>query len=182
MRDRLAQPSHPPLGERHWTMTVRQEKPDTPNMHLFRRIRNFSGLPLVEMLAFFEATLLLGYARILVNFVPLTHWRDQVSVSKHVEGQTPQLSKKQRQTSRMVMRAVKRVGRNVPVKFVCLPQAFAARWMLSRRGIPTSLFLGTRLEAEEDREFHAWLKAGDIMITGDCDESAYAVFGSQQRA
>ncbi|MDN3644831.1 lasso peptide biosynthesis B2 protein [Pontixanthobacter aestiaquae] len=151
-------------------------------MPILRKIRTFSGLPGDEVWAFFEATVLLTYARIIVNLVPLSYWRKQVQVSKHDTADMALLTKEQRQKSRMVMRTINRAGRNLPVKFVCLPQAFAARWMLTRRGIPTELFLGTQLAAEEDREFHAWLKAGDIMITGHCDEEAYAVFGSQRRA
>lgn len=151
-------------------------------MPILRKIRTFLGLPAAEILAFFEAAILLAAARILVNFVPLSRWRKHITVTANMAADTTELTKPQRQAARMVMRTIQRVGRNMPVKFVCLPQAFCARWMLSRRGIPTELFLGTRLAAEDDREFHAWLKAGHIMITGHCDESAYAVFGSQKRA
>ncbi|WP_209348174.1 lasso peptide biosynthesis B2 protein [Pontixanthobacter sp. CEM42] len=151
-------------------------------MPILRKLQTFSGLPGAEAWAFFEATVLLAYARLLVNLVPLSRWRKQIEVSRSDTSEVSPLTKQQRQTSRMITRTIKRAGRNLPVKFVCLPQAFAARWMLSRRGIPTELFLGTQLAAEEDREFHAWLKAGDIMITGHCDEEAYAVFGSQRRA
>jgi hypothetical protein len=117
----------------------------------------------------------------LVTFVPHTRWRKQIEVVQGGETTAVKLAKPQRQRARMVMRSINRAGRNLPVEFVCLPQALSARWMLSRRGVPTELFLGTRRAAEADREFHAWLKAGDIMITGDCDEREYAVFGSQRR-
>lgn len=138
-------------------------------------------MPWSEKLAFAEAAILLTYARILVNFVPLSRWRKQIAVSPDKGTIIEQLSEGQRETARMVMRTIRRVGRNVPVEFVCLPQALSARWMLSRRGVPTTLYLGTRRAAEEDREFHAWLKVGKLMITGHCDEDEYVVFGTQRR-
>ena len=150
-------------------------------MPILRKIQTFRSLPGREAWAFVEASLLLAYARVLVTFVPLKRWRHQVELAKPDAAITHELTKTQRQTARMIERTLRRTGRNLPLEFVCLPQALAARWMLSRRGTPTELFFGTRLATEEDREFHAWLKAGDIMITGHCDESEYAIFGSQKR-
>ncbi|GAA4644393.1 hypothetical protein GCM10023115_23530 [Pontixanthobacter gangjinensis] len=150
-------------------------------MPIARKIRTFSDLPASEKFAFLEASILLAIARIVVDFVPLSKWRKQVAIKTYQPCEAEQLGKPQREQARMVLRTIKRVGRNVPVKFVCLPQALTARWMLSRRNIPTELFLGTRREAEVNREFHAWLMAGDIMVTGNCDPEDYAILGSQKR-
>lgn len=150
-------------------------------MPIARKFRSFSALSADEKLAFFEAGILLPIARILVDFVPLTKWRRQIAITAHTPKEIPRLAKPQRVKARMVLRTIERVGRNTPIKFVCLPQALTARWMLSRRNIPTELFIGTLKTAEADREFHAWLMAGDIMVTGDCDPANYAVLGSQVR-
>ncbi|MXO90811.1 lasso peptide biosynthesis B2 protein [Pontixanthobacter aquaemixtae] len=150
-------------------------------MPIFRKLRTFAAQPPAEQFAFAEAVLLLTYTRILVNFVPSKRWRNQIAVSKDASGDAVQLDKSQKQIARLVMRAIKQAGRNVPVEFVCLPQALAARSMLTRRGLPSELFIGTKLAAEEDREFHAWLKSGEVVVTGHCDEAEYAVFGTQRR-
>ncbi|MFZ1742292.1 MAG: lasso peptide biosynthesis B2 protein [Pontixanthobacter sp.] len=150
-------------------------------MSIIRKLRTLGSVPLAENVAFAEAAIGLAFARLLVDFVPLSRWRKQISVSSKQIGVRSQLAKEQRFSSRLVARTIKRVGRNVPVEFACLPQALAARWMLSRRGVPTELFIGTRKAAEENREFHAWLMVGDIMVTGDCNPEDYAVLGSQRR-
>ncbi|WP_271438360.1 lasso peptide biosynthesis B2 protein [Pontixanthobacter luteolus] len=151
-------------------------------MSLLRKLHTFAALPFREKLAFFEAAVLLAYARLLVRFVPLSKWRKEIAVSRRSgDGGAPRMGGQRRDDAKLVRRTIKRVGRNVPVEFVCLPQALTARWMLSRRNVPTELLLGTRFSAEENREFHAWLKAGDFMVTGDCVESEYAILGSQKR-
>jgi transglutaminase superfamily protein len=65
--------------------------------------------------------------------------------------------------------AVQAVARHVPLGFVCLPQALAARRMLSRRKISSTLYFGVALM--EDREIarvpHAWLRTGDKIVTGE---------------
>lgn len=149
-------------------------------MSVARKLTTFGRLPVLQKLAFFEAMLLLTVAHMLVNLVPLGCWRKQIVVTPRQDSPAEQLTRNQRRKSRMVMHTIARVNRNLPVNFVCLPQALAARWMLSRRDVPTELFLGTPIAAGEDREFHAWLKAGDTIITGHCDETAFAVFGSQR--
>lgn len=150
-------------------------------MAIGRKLQTFRQLSGTERIAFAEAAILLTYARLMVRFVPLSHWRREVEVSAPAHIERPALSAEQRETARMVTRTIRRVGRNVPVQFVCLPQALSARWMLARRGVPTELFLGTRRAAEAEREFHAWLKAGRMMVTGHCEESDYAILGSQYR-
>jgi hypothetical protein len=54
----------------------------------------------------------------------------------------------------------------VPFKAVCLPQAMAARFMLRRRGISSSLFFGTVIVSGTSMETHAWLHAGGVKVTG----------------
>lgn len=130
---------------------------------------------------FFEAGGLLTLARLMVNLVPLSFWRNQIAVSPDAEVRSQPLSPRQREIAIAVRHSIARVSRNLPIEFVCLPQALTARWMLARRNVPCKLFIGTKREAEAEREFHAWLKSGRTMITGDCEEDDYVVFGSQAR-
>lgn len=75
-----------------------------------------------------------------------------------------------------VRRALRRVGRNHPD--TCLPQAFAGRVMLHRRGLPSTLSLGVREEAEGELDFHAWLRAGGLLINWGGGPRQYAVLGT----
>lgn len=149
-------------------------------MVLLRKIRTLSTLSADEIGAFFEAAMLLAFARLLVRFAPLKRWRNEVEISKPVTSPSASARSEQFAAALQVRRAINRASRNSPVEYVCLPQALSARWMLSRRGVPNELFLGTKIGTEETREFHAWLKAGKMMVTGDCEESEYAVLGSKR--
>lgn len=65
--------------------------------------------------------------------------------------------------------AVQAVARHVPLRFVCLPQAIAAQRMLRRRGIASTLYLGVSPDRAKPDAIaaHAWLRAGDKIVTGE---------------
>lgn len=130
---------------------------------------------------FLEAAMLLIVARIIVAVVPFSKWKQQVMLSPEAEQEDASVTEQQRQAALHVMRGIAQVDRNLPDQFICLPQAIAARWMLSRRNVPTRLYIGTIVDPGEGRVFHAWLKVGDLMVTGACKEEDYAIFGSQYR-
>jgi hypothetical protein len=64
-----------------------------------------------------------------------------------------------------VARAITRAVRYHPLKPVCLPQAIAGRFMLARRGIPSTLYLGVR-KGDVGLEAHAWLTVASVFVTG----------------
>ena len=53
-----------------------------------------------------------------------------------------------------------------PFRAVCLPQALAARAMLSRRGIASVLSFGAARGDDKLFETHAWLDAAGVEVTG----------------
>ncbi len=53
-----------------------------------------------------------------------------------------------------------------PFRAVCLPQALAARVMLSRRGIASVLYFGAARGDDQLLEAHAWLDAAGVEVTG----------------
>ena len=62
--------------------------------------------------------------------------------------------------------AVTRAARYVPFKAVCLPQAMAARFMLKRRGIGSTLHFGAAKGKEQAIDAHAWLDSAGVEVTG----------------
>lgn len=60
--------------------------------------------------------------------------------------------------------AIHATARRLPWRPVCLPQALTAQWMLRRRGIPATLYLGVAPGARYDA--HAWVRAGALIVTG----------------
>ena len=71
--------------------------------------------------------------------------------------------------------AMRKIFRVIERKFYfwpgkCLAQALVARFFLRRRGVACLLILGAKQSTDEAGQLlraHAWLKAGDIIITGD---------------
>lgn len=142
----------------------------------FRKLRTALSFRLGDWLLMLEASAALVMAWALVNLVAPQRWPHSIRPQSRSNQQQSEPDEAQRQNVRQVSRVIQRVTRNFPVELVCLPQAAAARWMLNRRGIVTDIYFGTKRASEEEREFHAWLKAGDLWVTGHCDESEYVVF------
>lgn len=78
------------------------------------------------------------------------------------------------ETLRRIRWAVETAGWVVPFSARCLPKAIAARRMLRRRGLPSTLYLGV-LPEEAGIRSHAWLRCGDFLVTGGGDEDRFTV-------
>jgi hypothetical protein len=62
--------------------------------------------------------------------------------------------------------AVTCMARYVPFKAVCLPQAMAARIMLTRRGVRSVMHFGAASDRKHPLAAHAWLDAEGVKVTG----------------
>lgn len=69
--------------------------------------------------------------------------------------------------------AVTGVAKVLPWKPVCLPQAVAAQWMLRRRGVPSTLYMG--IDPRGGYDAHAWVSVGDHIVTGGPSTERFAV-------
>lgn len=72
-----------------------------------------------------------------------------------------------------VARAIQRAATVTPWRTACFEQALAGQRMLRRRAVPCTLYLGVG-RADAGVIAHAWLRAGDIAVTGGIPEG-YAV-------
>jgi len=124
-----------------------------------------------------EALFDLAEAQLRVSMIAPRRWRSHFGPVAANEATTP-LEHQLLAPVRRVRLAVARAARNMPTNPKCLPQALAARRMLERRGIASSLFLGTQRDAAGVPRFHAWLKVGPEWVTGLCDESRYTLLVS----
>ena len=66
-----------------------------------------------------------------------------------------------------VRRSIRIAARAVPWTSLCLPNAIAAKRMLSRRGYASTMHLGVGHHTTGDLHAHAWLDAGGRIITGE---------------
>jgi hypothetical protein len=70
-----------------------------------------------------------------------------------------------------VARGIEYTASRLPWHTTCLVRAVAAKWMLRRRRVPSTLYLGVR-RSGPGLSAHAWLRAGSSIITGGVEESA----------
>lgn len=135
------------------------------------KLRTFLALDSVDKIATCEAIAMVLYAKFLVASVPPRKWRNRFgAIATHSTKQDADLA-----TVRRVRLAILRALNNVPGSPNCLPQALTGRWMLERRGIASSLFIGTQRDADGKMQFHAWLKVGEEWVTGICEEADYTL-------
>lgn len=138
------------------------------------KLRTFLQLDGEDRLASLEAMIALFVAGALVRLVPPRRWRRRFGPVGRTKS-TPRGEPADLATVRRIRLAVARGSRNVPANPNCLPQALAARWMLERRGIPSTLYLGSESDGAGGHRFHAWLKVGPEWVTGHCEESRYSL-------
>lgn len=124
--------------------------------------RKFRALPPGERALALEAAAWLSLASPLLLLLPFRYvarWLGDLDRETEADGD-PALS-------RAVGRAVGRTARHLPWHPLCLPQALAARAMLWRRGIPSTLYFGVRLQgADRTMNAHAWVTTGTTDVVG----------------
>lgn len=140
----------------------------------------FFGRSWRERGLFFEATLGLIVAKLLVHTVPFRWFAPRLGRSQHETPRT--IAPAARALAVDISWAVQAAARHLPLGFVCLPQAMAAQWMLRRRGLATTMYFGVafKADARDSLLAHAWLRAGDKIVTGENEMSrhpAIAWFG-----
>lgn len=126
-----------------------------------------------ERLLFLEALAGLCWDRVRVRCVPFRRIAPGLGAPQR---ETPAaISPAQRAVAVDVSWAVQAAARHAPLRFVCLPQALTAQRMLRRRGIAATLYLGVSPDREnrDTLAAHAWLRAGDKIVTGESEAARH---------
>jgi hypothetical protein len=69
-------------------------------------------------------------------------------------------------TIRLIDLSIRRAQRMLPFRAKCLAEAVAAKQMLDQRGIKSTLYLGVSKDDKKKLIAHAWLRAGNFIVTG----------------
>lgn len=116
-----------------------------------------------------EAVANLAVARLQISIVPFN--RLAPGLSRTGFGGRPDASRLAEQVGWSVRAAAGRT----PWPSTCLVQAVAAKRMLQRRTIPSSLYLGVAKNAEEGLDGHAWLCYDQAFLTGKHGHERYTI-------
>ncbi len=123
-------------------------------------IYKFRRLTKEDKKLFFEALFFLWFSKMLLFLLP---FKTCICFLKPAERMTVQPDP---EFLRNVPNVVSRANKTAIWKNICLVKSFAARFMLQRRGIPSVMYLGLKIERESTRKLnaHAWLISEDIAI------------------
>jgi len=147
-------------------------------MDCMSRLGTFLRMHREQRRALVEAGCLLSVARFAVSFIPfrwIVAFLGRYRTESPAEDQPRHLP-----AIRQVFWAIRVMSRNLPWKNTCLVQAMAGQWMLRRRGVPGTLYLGLARDQESGELLaHAWLRSGQKMVTGGNSlDRGYTVVGS----
>jgi hypothetical protein len=122
-----------------------------------------------------EAAACLGLSRLAILLLPFRWLIPLLGQQQHETpaADTPTLHP----TLQGIARAVAVMSRHTPWENTCLVQAVAAKLMLRRRGIPSTLYLGVS-KGEQGLVAHAWLRSGACILTGDAGRQRFTVIST----
>jgi hypothetical protein len=143
-------------------------------MGTWRDFRKFISLDFRNMLVLTEAFFELGMARILVA-VPFARVAPSLG--------TPMIetSEQDAMEHEIILREVQKAIRIASIRTwwqsKCLVKAIAGMRMLERRGVESTLYLGTAKDETGRMIAHAWLRNGSFYICGEEGMEDFAIVG-----
>lgn len=132
-------------------------------LKLIKYCHRFFCLSLKEKFLFIEAVFFLLTAKLMLLFLPFRICLRTITIQQY-EAQ-PAV-----ETLNSFKIAVIRANRLSCWKNICLVQAFAARWMLQRRKIGSSLLIGIKQDTKKIVSAHAWLMVGNHKIVSGAND------------
>jgi hypothetical protein len=143
-------------------------------MSLRHKLGTALRLPWADRWLLAETTVWLGLGRLAVAALPF-RWiaprlGQHMAESSHEKGDVASLA-----VLRRVSWAMRIMSRDVPWGSRCLDQAIAAHYMLRRRGLTSTLYLGVAKAGEAELEAHAWLRSGPFYLIGGRGRQRYTV-------
>ena len=142
-------------------------------MSLYGKARRFMSYPVSMKLMLAEAYVYLAWGRVFKLF---PFQKVSPSLGEHMK-ETPYVGYTEQELSlvRQISRAVHTMSRVTWWESQCLVKAVAAMKMLERRGIPSTLYLGSGRDDKGMMVAHAWLRL--LYCNGREGHERYAVVG-----
>ena len=129
----------------------------------------------LEKRLFLEALFFLFISRLVLVFLP---FRRIAPFLGQTMVESPKNLSSFQKIAGCISWAVQTASRVIPWKRKCLVQAAAAKAMLKRRHIPSTLYLGLKKEGTQGLTAHAWIRCGDQILTGAPGHLQYRVIAS----
>ena len=115
------------------------------------------------------------YASVLARAIPLKWFSSLLGDFK--KEINIDLDSKQLELILVLKKNIRRIKRILPWKVKCFEEAIAAKKVLEKYKIETTIYLGVAKNEEKSLVAHAWLKSGGIFISGEKGHKKHAVVG-----
>ncbi len=140
------------------------------------RFRKFARLSPREQILLIEALFHLTLARVIILVLPFRWFSSRLGQA--AAESNSELSAAQVKLAAQIGAAVARMSPHTLLDSACLTQAIAAQWMLHRRHIPSTLYLGIEKESKQKWLAHAWVRCGQNILVGANGYTQYTVVSS----
>lgn len=138
---------------------------------LNRKIKVFLKMPLIDKKMFLEAYILSGIYRFTILVIPFKKLRKYIGVYKKESSR--EIPTDNYKVARKVLNAVNIATKRTPWESKCLVRALTAQKMLKKRKIYTTLYLGVGKDKENKMLAHAWLRCGEVILTGGAEMNRF---------
>lgn len=139
------------------------------------RVKQLGRLSQREQALFFRIALLTACIRLALLVLPF-RWLTGFLGDPACES-AEQEERQACAAAREIGQMIDRVSRHMPWESKCLVQAMAGQWLLTRRQVDTTLYLGLARTAEGRMLAHAWLRCGAWIVTGQPGQALFTVVG-----
>lgn len=137
-----------------------------------RKVKRFMSYPAKLKRMYVEAYFYLAWGRIFKLF-PFA--KVASSLGEHMRETPYACTPEQELLQRQVSKAVHAMSRVTWWESECLVKAVAAMKMLERRGVASTLYLGSGRDDSGRMIAHAWLRSGSYYVTGNEKLERFAV-------
>jgi len=145
-------------------------------VRLTNALRKLGRLSWAERFLLLEATFWLAVTRLALLTVPFRRIAPRLGTLQHESAAT--VPAKTRDSADRIGWAVRTIARRTPWESACLAQAISAKTMLRRRRIHSTLYLGVAKNKSQPMQAHAWLRCGDVILTGAAGHEQFTVLSS----
>lgn len=137
------------------------------------RAKHFSKKPVNEKRLYIEAALRLSYSRLSTRILPFRTIAGGLGMSM---AESPfEKEPDAHDIVDVLSRSIVTMSRFLPFECKCLVQAIAAKKMLDRRHVKCTFYLGIKKGGDDLFSAHAWVRAGEKIVTGDARTDDYTV-------
>ncbi|WP_054028530.1 lasso peptide biosynthesis B2 protein [Bacillus sp. FJAT-28004] len=139
------------------------------------RLKVLLSLDFKTILLLIEATLLLGLARLRIRYQPFG--KIAPSLGEYMKETVTESSAEHREILVDIRTVIHLASRHTPWDSKCLARAMTGMQMLKRRGISSTLYLGTTKDEVGKLIAHAWLRSGSFYVSGAEEMHRFTVTG-----